>query len=294
MSVTMACLTGSSIYRLMEAGRLKARRLPRPETPYGPSEPFFLVEEAPAPFYLVPRYGPGVERLCPGSINYRAIFYALKDVGVQTVLSWSAAGAITHNLSVGQVVVPDDLIDMTSRRCSTFYGRSALGFLRQFPVFCPRLRRVLEEVLTAMNLPNQVGGTVAVAEGPRLETPAEVRMMATCGAEIVAHTLAPEAFLAKELQMCLAGAFYLVNYAETGSWHRPFTTGDLFGGLSQASSQERILRTAEALPELAGRVAQQMAQNPSGCECDKTMEYHVKSHHLGNDWRTWLDAGNMD
>jgi 5'-methylthioadenosine phosphorylase len=289
MSAILACLGGSALYRLAESGQVGARALGSRQTPYGPSGPIFLAEQSPAPFYLVPRYPPGRQRPAPGQINYRAIFYALKDLEVQAVLSWSAAGAITHNLSLGQVAVPDDLLDMTSRRCSSFYEKSALGCLRQFPVFCPQLCRALEDALVDMRLPHQSGGTVAVAEGPRLETPAEIRMLATCGAELVAHTLAPEAFLAKELQMCLAGAFYLVNYAETGSWHRPFTTGDLFGGLSQASGQEKIRRTADALPELLTRLAGQLAQAPQTCDCGKTMAYYAQTHQLGADWRGWLD-----
>lgn len=289
MSANMACLGGSALYRWAETGQLGARALGSRQTPYGPSVPIFLAEQAPTPFYLVPRYPPGQHRLAPGQINYRAIFYALKDLGVQVVLSWSAAGAITHNLSLGQVVVPDDLLDMTKGRNSSFYEKSALGCLRQFPVFCPQVRRTLEEAMVGMRLPHQSGGTAAVAEGPRLETPAEVRMLATCGAEMVAHTLAPEAFLAKELQMCLAGAFYLVNYAETGSWHRPFTTGDLFGGLSQASGQDRIHRTTDALPELLTRLAAQLAQAPRTCDCGKTMDYYVQTHQLAQDWRNWLD-----
>ncbi len=289
MSAQLACMAGGPLCSVLESGRLPGKKLPRRQTPFGESEQVLLVEDAPVPFYLVPRQLPGRRRLAPSQIRHRATLYALKDLGVGAVVSWSAAGAISHNYDLGQVVIPDDAIDMTNRRPTTFFEKSGLGLLRQFPVFCPALRGALERVLAQLQIAVHSGGTVAVMEGPRFETPAEVRMLAGVGAELVTHTLVPEVFLAKELQMCFAGACYLVNYAETGSRHRPFSTGELFGGLARASQAERIRRATDALPELLRRLAELCASAERTCECDQTMAQRVAAEGLDADWHKWFD-----
>ena len=205
------------------------------------------------------------------------------------MLSWSAAGAITHNLAVGQVVVPDDVIDMTHHRSATFFEQCDLGMLRQFPVFCPRLRLALEETLVETRLPVRAGGTLAVTEGPRLETPAEVRMLAAVGAELVSHSVAPEVFLARELQMCFAGACYLVNYAETGSRHRPFSTGELFGGLTTASQVERLAQVNAGLPAILEALAERLENTADGCECHQTVAHQIARGRLDHDWHKWFN-----
>ena len=276
------------MHRMLESGRLAAKQLPPRQTPFGKSEPVFLVADAPAPFYLMPRHGPGRQRPAPCRINYRANLYALKDLGVRCVLSWSAAGAITHDLVVGQILLPNDAIDFTRHRPATFFEESCLGFLRQFPVFCPTLQGALEEVLSGMDLSFRVGGTAAVTEGPRLETPAEVRMLGIAGAQLVTHTLVPEVFLAKELQLCFAGACYLVSYAETGSRHRPFTTRDLFGGLTQASQDERLKLAVNSLPEMLTQLAQKLETTERRCECAESMAGFVQEYDLPADWHEWF------
>ena len=291
MSATLACLAGNSIYRFLESGRIEARKLSPRKTPWGTSVPIYLVESAPTPYYLASRYGSGPARPAPFKINSRANLYALKELGVEAVLCWSAAGAISHNLGIGNLVVPDDLIDFSRLRPATFFENSDRGFVRQFPVFCPRMRCELAGVTAQMDLNCHCSGTAAVAEGPRMETPAEVRMLATVGAEIVTHALAPEAFLAKELRLCLAGACYLVDYAETGSRHRPFSTGELFGGLTQASNGERLEKIQNALPELVARLAEKLASSKQTCECGSV---HAPgsgcSGSSGEDWHTWFES----
>lgn len=286
MSATLACMAGGSVYRLVQSGQLAAKEIGRRQTPLGLSEPIFLIEDGPAPYYLLGRRWPCKGAACKP--NRKANLYALKDLGVEMVLSLSAAGSITHNLSIGQVVVPDDLLDLTHNRPHTFFEDSECGFLRQFPVFCRALRTALEDVLTQMGLPAHFGGTVAVTEGPRLETPAEVRMLATVGAEMVTHSIAPEVFLARELQMCFASACILVNYAETGSHHRPFTTGELFGGLTEAGQTQRLQGVVDHLPQLAAAVAERTAGAARDCPCGRTMQQHIAAGSLHADWRRWF------
>ncbi len=289
MGATLACIAGEEVYRQWEAGGISGQRLGPKDTPFGPSGEVFCVSSAEGDYYLLPRYGPGLAKTAPHKINYRANIYALKDMGVQAILAWGSGGAITHNIAVGDMVVLDDMIDQTRLRPTTFFEDSPLGFLRQFPVFCPALRRTVSAVLSNMKLVFHGSGTAAVSEGPRLETPAEIRHLASIGAEVVTHSFAPEAFLAKELQLCYAAVCYVVNYAETGSRHRPFMPGDLFGGLTAQSDGERLAGVVGAMSQIVRNVVSAVAEQEKSCECDKTMSGYIRQYGLPADWRKWFD-----
>ena len=220
--------------------------------------------------------------------NYRANLYALKDLGVRCVLGFGAAGAISHNYNVGDIVLVSDLIDRTTRRPTTFFENAPTGMLRQFPVFCPGLRRAMADCLDGMGCGFHQNSTLVVTEGPRLETPAEIRFLATAGAELVSHHFAPEAFLAKELELCYAGAAYVANYAETGSRYRPFSATDLFGGLAVRNEVERLNRATEMVANLVVLVSQRVLNHSAQCECNQTMRGQVEKFGLSTDWRDWF------
>jgi len=288
MGVNFACIAGEEVHRQWEAGGIGGQKLGPRDTPFGQSGELFCISNPQGDYYLLPRYGAGLAKTSPHRINYRANMYALKDLGVQGIIAWGSAGAITHNIAVGDLVILDDLIDQTYLRPKTFFEDSPLGFLRQFPVFCPTLRRTLAAVLGEMKLVFHRTGTAAVLEGPRMETPAEVRQLASIGAEVVTHSFVPEAFLAKELQLCYAAVCYAVNYAETGSQHRPFTPGDLFGGLTTQSDGERLAGVVGAMSQIARNVVSAAANQETVCECDKTMAGHVRQYNLPADWHKWF------
>jgi len=288
MEVLTACIAGEEIYRQWEQERTIGRRIGTRKTPFGSSTEMFLMEGDGPAFYLLPRHAPGICKTAMCKVNNRANMYALKDVGVRQVLAWAPGGAITHNIAVGDLVVLDDLIDKTYLRTKTFFEDSALGFLRQFPVFCPTLRKAVSEALRSAGLAHHDGGTAAVTEGPRLETPAEIRMLAAGGAEVVTHGFVPEAFLAKELEMCYAAICYVVNYAETGSRHRPFVGRDLFGGLAQQSENHRLSGAMEAMRRIVSDMIVAVQTAARVCDCDKTMEYNKRQYNLPADWREWF------
>ena len=292
MAATIACIAGEEIYRQWDAGRIKGKSLGGRNTPFGISGEVFLVEAEEQPYFLLPRYGAGILKTAPHRVNDRANLYALKDLGTEMVLAWGSGGAVTHNIAVGDLVILDDVIDMTHQRKRTFFEDSPLGFLRQFPVFCPALRRVVGGVLHDMKLVYQGAGTAAVSEGPRLETPAEVRMLAALGAEIVTHAFAPEVFLAKELQLCYAAVCYVVNYAETGSHYRPFAAGELFGGLTQQSDGDRLAAAVGAMSHIVAAVAAAPKGAAPECQCLQTMAHHVRDYSLPRDWRKWFHSGS--
>lgn len=288
MDVNFACIAEAEVYRQYDAGKMLGEHIGSRPTPFGQSGEIFLVA-GDSPFYLLPRYGAGVRKVAPRKINSRANMYALKDLGVQGVLAWAPGGAVTHNLAVGELVVCGDLIDRTYLRDKTFFEDSPLGFLRQFPVFCPDLRQAAAEAIAEIHLPCRSGGTVVVSEGPRLETPAEIRMLAHHGVEVVTHAFVPEVFLAKELEMCYAVVCCIVNYAETGSQHRPFMVGSLFGGLTAADDAQRLARSVAAMSDVLARVARAITDRSRSCECNKTMAVNVSEYSLPEDWHQWFD-----
>ncbi len=284
----MACIAGEQIYRQWDAGRISGERLEARKTPFGPSREIFLADPGGCELLLLPRYGTGLNKRAPRSVNYRANLYALKDLGAEAVLAWGPVGAITHNIAVGDLVVLNDVIDMTYLRAKTFFEHSPLGFLRQFPVFCPALAGAVTDVLAEMRLVHHDDTVAAVVEGPRLETPAEVRMLSTIGAEVVTHTFVPELFLAKELELCYAALGYVVNYAETGSRHRPFAAGELFGGLTQKSDRERLGSVMGAMSTIVANVCRRAEEAPPACACPRTMDHYRSEFDLPEDWRDWV------
>ena len=294
MSPKTACIAGEEVYRQWEAERLTGKSLGCRKTPFGTTGEIFLIEVEGQSFHLLPRYGKGIRKTSPAIINDRANMYALKDLGIDHVLAWGAAGSITHNVAVGDLVILSDVIDFTHLRQNTFFEDSPLGYLREFPVFCPTLRRVAGEVLHDMKLVYHGSGTVAVREGPRLETPAEVRMLATIGAEVVTHTFVPEVFLAKELGLCYAAICYVVNYAETGSRHRPFATGELFGGLTQQSDVDRLAGVVSSMSQIVANLARVLESAEKICECSQSMAAHCRQYDLPDDWRQWFNRPRTD
>ena len=288
MDVRFACIAGEEIYRQWDPKRNGCEVVAPQMTPFGDSAEMFLAADGPSPYLLVPRHGTGLSKNAPRSVNYRANLYALKDLGVESILAWGPGGAITHDVAVGDMIILNDVMDRTYMRDTTFFEESPLGFLRQFPVFCPWLQHVAADVMHDVGMHYHQGGAAAVSEGPRLETPAEIRMLAHVGADYVTHTFVPEVFLAKELQMCYGAILYVVNYAETGSRHRPFASGGLFGGLTEVGEAERLGRAMEMMSEVVSKAAEAVATGKRRCECDKTMESHVTGYGLSKDWRTWF------
>ncbi len=290
MPATLACIADEEIYRQWSAGPLQGQALGRRDTPYGPSGDIFRVQNDDVVFYLLARCGAGMDRVAPHRVNTRANLYALKDLGVHCILGWGPGAAITHNIAEGDLVILTDVIDMTKQRPTTFFEDSPLGALRQFPVFCDELRRRLAGTLEEMKLIHHTSGVAAVREGPRMETPAEVRMLSMIGAEIVTHTFVPEPFLARELQMGYAAVCYVTNYAETGSRFAPFAAGGLFKDLGFITAADRRSGPAGAL----GRIAAQLAVSLTGLDLSTyapaaAQSGHVEKFNLPADWREWFD-----
>jgi 5'-methylthioadenosine phosphorylase len=287
MTARMGCLAGPAIYRLRQQGKFQVHPLGSRPTPFGLSEMVFEVADAEAPFYLIcPHGADGYER-SDSFVNHRANLYAFKDLGVSNVLAFTAVGTVSHNYNIGDLVLLSDVIDQTTRRASTFFEGAGVGVMRQFPVFCPDMQKAMAAHLGGMRCRHHEAGTLVVTEGPRLETAAEVRFYAAAGGQLVSHALAPDVFLARELELCFGGIAYVANFAETGSSYRPYSAEGLFGE-SLMTDETRLEHAVDLLGELIRRVSRTVAGECAGCCCGHSMRERVQRFGLPADWRQWF------
>jgi len=283
----LAIIGGSKAYELLQKGALKGRRLGKRETPFGESAPVFLIDAAGREAIFLSRHGESGYACAAPWVNYRANVYALKELGATGVIAWSGPGAIDTSYSVGQFVVPHDIVDETRNRSSSFFVGGGLGFLRMDKPFCPTLRNVLAGVLDELSCEHTDEGVYVCTEGPRLETPAEIRKYGSYGGQLVGMTLAPEAFLARELEMCYAALCYVTNYAE-GVRDREHVARELFGGLSSKEEAQRVERAVQTFPRVIELVVARLGSEPGVCSCGSAMERYRKEGRISGDWRSWI------
>jgi len=282
----LGVIGGSGAHKLLASAAQSWARVGPVETPFGESAPIYRVRMGDAHFLLLPRHGEGGYEVAAPWVNYRANVYGLKELGVERVLAWSGPGAIDTSLHVGQFVIATDLMDETKGRESSFYKGTGLGFLRQSPVFCPELRDAAERALRLLRLECRAYGMYVCTEGPRLETPAEIRSYRKDGADLVGMTLAPEVFLARELEMCYAAVCYVTNYAE-GVYERDARPGVLFDGLIGDAEREAVEESLSRFLEIACVIMRSLPDERH-CACGLTMERYRKEGRIGDDWRTWI------
>ncbi|HHT9130469.1 MAG TPA: phosphorylase family protein, partial [Candidatus Brocadiaceae bacterium] len=168
-----------------------------------------------------------------------------------------------------------------------FYKDRGIGFIRQSPVFCPSLRESTKKSLGNLKINFSDKGTYVCTQGPRLETPAEIRKYKSYGGDLVGMTLAPEVFLAKELELCYAAICYVTNYAE-GIIDRPFKAGELFEGLSSDIDREAVETAVSQFPLVIGEIAKNIKQQKVICQCSSLMERYRKRGDIGPDWHDWV------
>jgi 5'-methylthioadenosine phosphorylase len=285
-----AVILGSGIWRMLQgasAPQLSEGRTR--ETPFGPSRPVY---EAVLPggrqVFLLTRHGERGYRLGAWAVNYRANLWALKDLGADHILATCACGGIDPGLAVGSFVVPHDILDKTTCRAKTCFESSGLGIIRHADPFCPALRSALVAGLEAAGDPHRTEGIYVCTDGPRLETPAEIRSYARDGATIIGMTLAPEFALARELEMCYAALAFVVNPAE-GVGLRPYRPDVLFEGMATDEELEAGDRAADRLPEILAKALERVAARRP-CHCREAMKRYKDRGEIGEDFRTWLKS----
>ncbi len=183
------------------------------ETPYG--DVAVLIADADRyPVVYLNRHGLNREHP-PHRINYRGNLTALRMLGVTRVLATNAVGSINRALPPGSIMVIDDYLDFTSGRAATFFDgeRTGHAYTEMSTPCCPALRARLLELADQDGLEIHPGGTYVCTNGPRFETPAEIRMFDQLGGDVVGMTAMPEVVLARELGLHYAAIAYSINWA---------------------------------------------------------------------------------
>lgn len=206
----LAIIGGSGLYTLEGIQELDSTTV---ETPFGaPSSSIKRLHWGKHEILFLPRHGQG-HQLLPHEINYRANIFALKQLGATQALSVSAVGSLSRDIEPGHLAVADQYFDWTrGHRASTFFGD---GIAAHVSTARPVSARMIDWISAAARecaIPLHAGVTYAGVEGPRLGTRAESLFLQQAGCHIVGMTNVPEAFLAREAQMCYASIGIVTDY----------------------------------------------------------------------------------
>jgi 5'-methylthioadenosine phosphorylase len=246
--VKVGIIGGSGLYDMSE---LTGRTEVTLDTPFGPPSDRFVVGTLRGRrVAFLARHGRG-HRILPGELNFRANIYAMKMMGVERILSASAVGSLREELAPQQVVLPDQFVDRTFNRVSTFFGDGLAAHIAFADPVCPDL---LEQVLLAsqkVGINVVKGGTYVCIEGPAFSTKAESNLYRKWGMDVIGMTNLQEAKLAREAEICYVTMALVTDYDCWHDSHESVTVDMIVGNLIQNSrnAQALILQTIEDLAD---------------------------------------------
>ncbi|MBI5409571.1 MAG: S-methyl-5'-thioadenosine phosphorylase [Nitrospirae bacterium] len=234
----LGVIGGSGLYEIKGLVPKGAKKI---TTPFGkPSGEYLIGEMGGKEIIFLPRHG-SHHNIPPHMINYRANIWGFKKLGVERILSISAVGGIEKGLEPGDIVILDQVIDMTRNRKSTFYdGKDGVVHIDFTEPYCRELRQTLLKAGKRVKVTVKDGGVYAAVEGPRLESAAEIKSFAVLGANVVGMTGMPEASLAREAEICYAGISVVANYA-AGISKRKLTVAEVMKAMKDASGKIKLL-----------------------------------------------------
>ena len=210
----IAVIGGSGLYEMEGLEQVECVDI---DTPFGkPSDAIVVGSMEGVPVAFLPRHGRG-HRLNPSSIPVRANIYGLKTLGVQRIISISAVGSLQEGFAPLDLVVPDQLIDRTRQRASTFFDGEMVVHIGFAEPFCAATSQVLCQSARESGVTVHPRGTMVVMEGPAFSSRAESFMYRSWGADIIGMTALPEAKLAREAEICYATLACVTDY---DCWHQ--------------------------------------------------------------------------
>jgi len=248
MSEARAAVIGGSGFYALE-GLADVEEV-RPDTPFGPpSDTIVIGTLKGVRMAFLPRHGRG-HRILPSDLPSRANIYALKTLGVEFVIGVSAVGSLREEIAPLHLAVPDQLIDRTAGRPSSFFGDGLVAHVAFAEPFCPALRRALYEASSQTGATVHDGGALVVMEGPAFSTRAESELYRSWGASLIGMTALPEAKLAREAEMCYAVLACTTDYDCWHESHASVTAEMIIRNLTQsvAAARQAVLLALERLP----------------------------------------------
>ncbi|MCH8993965.1 MAG: S-methyl-5'-thioadenosine phosphorylase [Chloroflexi bacterium] len=243
----LAIIGGSGFYQMDGLTDIEETR---PETPYGPpSDTIVLGTLEGVRMAFLPRHGIG-HRLLPGELPAQANIWALKRMGVERIIAVSAVGSLRDEIAPLHFVVPDQLIDRTRGRASSFFGEGLVAHIAFDEPFCPVLAGLLSAGAPAGGVQLHAGGTYVVIEGPAFSTKAESRLYRSWGADVIGMTALPEAKLAREAEICYAMLALVTDYDTWHESHEPVSAELILANLRQnvERAQQVVASVVRSLP----------------------------------------------
>jgi len=211
--VKIGIIGGSGLYKIEGVTEIEEVK---PDTPFGkPSDAIILGNFEGTRVAFLPRHGKG-HRISPSELPSKANIYALKSLGVERIISVGAVGSLNEEIKPLDLVIPDQLIDRTKGRDSTFFANGIVAHIAFAEPFCPVLSQILFEAAAKAGAKVHKGGTYLAMEGPQFSTKAESQLYHSWGGDIVGMTALPEAKLAREAEICYAGIAVVTDY---DCWH---------------------------------------------------------------------------
>jgi 5'-methylthioadenosine phosphorylase len=251
---------GSGLYELEGLEDVQTVSL---KTPFGdPSDSYVLGHLGGVKLVFLPRHGRG-HRIQPSSINFRANIYGMKMLGVGWIIGVSAVGSMRETIHPGDMVIPDQFIDRTVARLSTFFSDGIVGHISFADPVCPRLSDILFQAGKEIGTTVQKDGTYLCIEGPQFSTRAESKLYRSWGVDVIGMTNIPEAKLAREAEICYATIAFATDY---DCWHQ--TAGDVSIG-----DVLRILAQSTKTAQHVIRKAVKHLPDERNCPCATALQY---------------------
>ena len=246
--IKLAIFGGSGLYNFSGLSDVKEYN---PDTPFGlPSAPIVIGSLKGMRVAFLARHGIG-HHIMPGEINYRANIYAMKLLGAERIVSISACGSLREDYAPGQIVVPDQVFDFTRERKKTFFGEGIVAHISLANPFCDHLSDLLEKSILSTGATAHRGGALITIEGPRFSTRAESNVYRSWGMSIIGMTTSPEAYLAREAELCYTVMAHVTDY---DVWHvseAPVTVEMIVETLNKNTkiAQQAIINLLKILPD---------------------------------------------
>jgi 5'-methylthioadenosine phosphorylase len=253
---------GSGLYSMPGLTNVREERV---ETPFGePSDAFVLGDLEGRKVAFLARHGRG-HRILPSELNFRANIYAMKQLGIERILSISAVGSLKEEHKPTDFVIPDQFIDRTFARTSTFFGEGIVGHVAFGDPVCATVGGVFETACKEVGVVGKRGGTYVCMEGPQFSTRAESNLYRSWGADVIGMTNLQEAKLAREAEICYATVAMVTDYDCWHEGHDDVTVDQIVAVLHQnAENAAKVVKAAvSAMP--AERT----------CACTSALKYAI-------------------
>ena len=233
------------------------------DTPFGPPSDAYIVGTLQGrDLVFLPRHGRG-HRIAPASLNFRANIYGLKALGVEWVISVSAVGSMREEIRPGDLVLPDQFIDRTHSRPSTFFDQDVVAHVAFADPVCKVMAQALYAAASQEGATVHGSGTYLCIEGPQFSTRAESRLYRQWGVDIIGMTNLPEARLAREAELCYATLALATDY---DCWHESASDVDI--GSILAILQRNVQLAQQVIASTVSQL-----QGERSCACRTALQY---------------------